>query len=320
MIRWGIIGLGNIAIRFAKSLEHSKQGKLAAIASRTAEKREQYVNLYPGIKAYESYDDIIQDPDIDAVYVALPHGFHKEWVLKALQCHKAVLCEKPVGLNQQEMEEIKACALKHQTFFMEALKTRFVPLMDEIKAELKKGIIGKIQSVEASFCYDVRGLPRRKGWYLFEKDQGGALLDVGPYPVSFVLDLLETPITKIESEMVYDEEGIDHHFIGKLYFEDGAIGIVEGAIDGMKERTAHIVGTLGTMEVPVYNRPLEYTIKLSDGQVIHQEQALEVDDMFGEIEEVHRCLKEGLLESPRYSFEDSLKEMKVMDDIRQFAK
>lgn len=320
MIRWGIIGLGNIAIRFAKSLEHSQQGKLAAIASRTPEKREQYLNVYPDIKAYESYEEIIQDKEIDAVYIALPHGFHKEWVLKALKQHKAVLCEKPVGINRQEMEEIKACALENQTFFMEALKTRFVPLMDDIKTVLKNGIIGKIQSVEASFCYDVQGLPRRKGWYLFEKGQGGALLDVGPYPVSFVLDLLESPIVKIESEMVYDEDGIDHHFIGKLYFEDGAMGIVEGAIDGMKERTAHIVGTLGTMEVPVYNRPLEYTVKLSNGQTIHKEQALAVDDMFGEIEEVHRCLKEGLLESPRYCLDDSLNEMKVMDDIRQFAK
>ena len=138
MIKWGIIGLGNIAMRFAKSLSYTNEGKLYAIASKTKDKRDSFYEQYNCDKVYEDYHELLKDEEIDAVYIALPHGLHKYWSIEALRHKKAVLCEKPVGLNSEEMKEIKKEALLNNTFFMEAMKTRFIPLIHTIKEYNKK--------------------------------------------------------------------------------------------------------------------------------------------------------------------------------------
>lgn len=184
MIRWGIIGLGNIALRFAKSLSYSNEGKLYAIASRTKEKRNEFYDKYNCEKVYENYNELLRDEEVDAVYIALPHGFHKHWSIEALRHKKAVLCEKPVGINSEEMIEIKKEALLNSTFFMEAMKTRFIPIISDIKRMIRNKEIGDITAIEANFCNNVENI--KPGSYLLDKEQGGALLDVGIYPLSFV--------------------------------------------------------------------------------------------------------------------------------------
>ncbi|MDG5855050.1 Gfo/Idh/MocA family protein [Clostridium beijerinckii] len=317
MIRWGIIGLGNIALRFAKSLSYSNEGKLYAIASRTKEKRDEFYDKYNCEKVYENYNELLRDEEVDAVYIALPHGFHKHWSIEALKHKKAVLCEKPVGINSEEMKEIKKEAVLNNTFFMEAMKTRFVPIISDIKRMIRNKEIGDITAIEANFCNNVENI--KPGSYLLDKDQGGALLDVGIYPLSFVMDMIDSEVKSVKSYMDINESGVDSYFKAILSFEDGVIGTVEGAIDRNKERTAIIRGTKGWMEIPMYNRPNKAVVNLNSGKSYTIEKDIEFDDMYAEIKEVHNCLKESKLESDHLTLNESIRVMEVLDRIRMNA-
>ena len=314
MIRWGIIGLGNIALRFAKSLSYSNEGKLYAIASRTKEKRDEFYDKYNCEKVYENYNELLRDEEVDAIYIALPHGFHKHWSIEALRHKKAVLCEKPVGINSEEMKEIKKEAVLNNTFFMEAMKTRFIPIISDIKKVIRNKEIGDITAIEANFCNNVENI--KPGSYLLDKDQGGALLDVGIYPLSFVMDMIDSEVKSVKSYMDINESGVDSYFEAKLTFEDGVIGTVEGAIDRNKERTAIIRGTKGWMEIPMYNRPNKAVVNLNSGKSYTIEKDIEFDDMYAEIKEVHNCLKESKLESDYLTLNESIRVMEVLDRIR----
>ncbi|NRT89913.1 Gfo/Idh/MocA family protein [Clostridium beijerinckii] len=317
MIRWGIIGLGNIALRFAKSLSYSNEGKLYAIASRTKEKRDEFYDKYNCEKVYENYNELLRDEEVDSVYIALPHGFHKHWSIEALRHKKAVLCEKPVGINSEEMVEIKKEALLNSTFFMEAMKTRFIPIISDIKKIIRNKEIGDITAIEANFCNNVENI--KLGSYLLDKDQGGALLDVGIYPLSFVMDMINSEVINVKSYMDINESGVDSYFKAILSFEDGVIGTVEGAIDRNKERTAIIRGTKGWMEIPMYNRPNKAVVNLNSGKSYTIEKDIEFDDMYAEIKEVHNCLKESKLESDYLTLNESIRVMEVLDRIRMNA-
>ncbi|WP_270566116.1 Gfo/Idh/MocA family protein [Clostridium beijerinckii] len=314
MIRWGIIGLGNIALRFAKSLSYSNEGKLYAIASRTKEKRDEFYDKYNCEKVYENYNELLRDEEVDAVYIALPHGFHKHWSIEALRHKKAVLCEKPVGINSEEMVEIKKEALLNSTFFMEAMKTRFIPIISDIKKIIRNKEIGDITAIEANFCNNVENI--KPGSYLLDKEQGGALLDVGIYPLSFVMDIIDSEVINVKSYMDINESGVDSYFKAILSFEDGIIGTVEGAIDRNKERTAIIRGTKGWMEIPMYNRPNKAVVNLNSGKSYTIEKDIEFDDMYAEIKEVHNCLKESKLESNYLTLNESIRVMELLDRIR----
>lgn len=314
MIQWGVLGLGNIAQRFLASLSHSKRGCVRAIASRTAHKREAYRGQNPAGMIYETYEALLADRAIDAVYIALPHGLHKKWSIAALQQRKAVLCEKPAGLNSAEMMEIMDAARANQCFFMEAMKTRFVPMTEKLKRDLVHGVIGEIHEITANFCSNI-GDKRPAGWYLFDPQQGGALLDVGPYPIAFALDIANSSVSQVEAQLKM-REGVDVHFGADLTFDNGIIAHVEGALDEAKERTAVIQGSLGTITVPVYNRPTSYVLH-RNGQVLDITCPLVHDDMIGEIEAVHTSLLAGDLEHELFSWEDSLQVLRVMDSIRK---
>ena len=317
MIKWGIIGLGNIAKRFAKSLACSNEGKLYAIASKTKEKRDAFYEEYKCEKVYEDYDKLLEDDELDAVYIALPHGLHKYWSIKALRHKKAVLCEKPVGLNSEEMKEIKEEALLNNTFFMEAMKTRFIPLITTIKEVIKNKEIGEITNIEANFCNQVEDI--KDGSYLLDETQGGALLDVGVYPLSFVMDMIDSEVKEVKSKMKLNEVGVDSYFKAILTFENGVIGTIEGAFDRDKERTAIIKGTKGYIEILMYNRPNKVTIYLNGKEPYTIEKELEFDDMYAEIKEVHDCLKTSKLQSNHLSLDESIRVMEVLDEIRKVA-
>ena len=317
MIKWGIIGLGNIAMRFAKSLSYTNEGKLYAIASKTKDKRDSFYEQYNCDKVYEDYYELLSDEEIDAVYIALPHGLHKYWSIEALRNKKAVLCEKPVGLNAEEMEEIKKEVYLNNTFFMEAMKTRFIPLIHNIKEIIKNGEIGEITTIEANFCNHVTNI--KQGSYLLDKKQGGALLDVGVYPLSFVMDMINSKVKQVKSEMEINEAGVDSYFKAVLIFENGVIGTIEGAIDRNKERIAIIKGTKGHIEIPIYNRPDKVVVNLNNGEFYKIEKELEFDDMYPEINEVHNCLKEQKLQSENLSLNESIHVMNVLDEIRKNA-
>ena len=141
MIRWGIIGLGNIAERFAKSLEYEKEGKLVGVASVSGRNIQYYKERYENITIYKSYEELLKDKDIDAVYIALPHGMHLKYTIRALNLKKAVLCEKPGALSGAEMERVLKCAKRNKVFYMEAVKTPFIPMIPVLKEVVDRKVI-----------------------------------------------------------------------------------------------------------------------------------------------------------------------------------
>lgn len=321
MVRWGILGLGNIAKRFAKSLEYEKDGQLIAVAGKTESKRMYFKETYKDVKVYDSYDKLFNDPDIDAVYIALPHRFHAKWSIRGLNKGKAILCEKPSALNVSELDRVLKCAKRNKTFYMEAMKTPFVPMFDVIKDVLKNGVIGDIKSIYAGFCSKPNV---DKNSYLYSEEDGGAVLDVASYPITFVLGILDNrkilSIKKRTKKKKFNEVNIDVHFKASINFDGGIVANIEGGIDGEKERTAIIEGTLGKMYIPIFNRPESYKVILNDGREYEEDISLINDDMYGEIHEVHKCLKAEKIESDILTWNKSIEILKIIDHIRDIKK
>lgn len=312
MIHWGIIGAGNIARRFIKGLSYSQNGKLYAVASHTATKRTELKDLYPEIVTYDDYEQLLDDPQVDAVYIAIWHKEHYEWARRAILKHKAVLCEKPATLSSIQMQDLASLAKENQTFFMEAMKTRFIPLIDDIKKELDSGVIGDILNIETYFCSDVPYQPQH---YLFDEKQGGALYDVGIYNVASTLDYIHSPLVKVRANCKKNY-GVDVHDVFHLTFENGQKARIEIAIDEKKAKKMVITGTKGKLIAEPFYRPVQATI-ITDEQRVIEKPYMNDNDFYGEIAEVHRCLKEHLIESERMSFQDSILCMKVIEDMKE---
>lgn len=313
MIKWGILGAGNIAARFIESLFHSQEGELYAVASFTEEKRNHYKEKFPEIQVYKDYFELLDDPQVDAIYIAIRHKDHYRWAKEALIRKKAVLCEKPATLSYQETKELCDLSKQNQTFFMEAMKTRFVPLIADIKKILDDNVLGDIQRVETCFAYNA---PYRPGHYLHEKDQGGILNDVASYNLASIFDYIHSPIQKISSTVQMIDE-IDANDIIELVFENGQTALVDIAMNENKEKKMTIIGTKGKMIANPFYRPEKATILLNDGQEYTLERKYIYDDFFTEIEEVHQCLKNQKFESSRMSHQDSLDIIQAMEDIRK---
>lgn len=205
-IRWGIIGLGSIANKFATDLLTIKDAELYAVASRSQAKANDFASKYGATKAYNSYDTLANDPLVDAVYIATPHALHKENAMLCLEHGIAVLCEKPFAMNADEVNEMVACAKANNTLLMEALWTYFLPHYQYVLQELKNKTYGNILKVEADFGFY---RPFNDDARLFRKSLGGgSLLDIGIYPVFAALSTLGIPKT-IKAKATFFDNGAD---------------------------------------------------------------------------------------------------------------
>lgn len=205
-IKWGILGLGKIAHKFASDLRTVSGCELYAVASRNQEKADEFAQIHQAKIGYDSYEKLAKDPEIDAVYIATPHRFHKEFSILCLQHKKAVLCEKAFAMNLEEVSEMIQVAKENDTLLMEALWTRFLPHYQYVLDVVKNEKYGKIQKLEADFgFYAPYDLQNR----LFRKEVGGgSLLDIGIYPIFAALSTLGIP-EKIDAKATFFENGAD---------------------------------------------------------------------------------------------------------------
>lgn len=313
MIKWGVLGIGNIANRFMKSLAHSTDGELYAVASYTEAKREAFQKSHPDIQVYKTYDDLLNDENIDAVYIAMRHADHYQWSKAALLKGKAVLCEKPATLTYRQTKELCDISKQNKVFFMEAMKTRFIPLVTDMKEMLRKGVIGDILKIETSFCYNI---DYSQDYYLFDKKQGGILYDVGSYNILATFDFITSNIKSFKTTC-QKNYGVDVYDTVEIFYESGQTALLEMAMDRDKEKTIKIEGTLGTLYATPFYRPTSFTIELNDGQTITHEKDYVYDDFYGEIEEVHKCLKHHCYESRRMLHRDSKSCVLFMELIKE---
>ena len=314
MIRWGILGAGNIAERFANSLRHEQNSLLEAVSCRSLEKAERFRKAHGAGKAYAGYEQMLLDPALDAVYLALPHGLHREWAVKALEAGKAVLCEKPCALNAEEVLEIRRAAEESGCLFMEAMKPRFTPLYMHLKERIEECMIGRLIRIEASLCNAMPFSPDHPTYHT-QPVQGGALLDVGTYCAGYLQDFLGKD-PRIGDVSVTMQGSVDYYVLAEMVFPGGESALLECAFDRAKPRTCRMIGDKGELPIRELHRPWEAVLYRS-GKAEEITVPYEVDDFYGEIFHFVRCLEEGRKESPVMPLSASEETAQILDRIRE---
>ena len=312
MVRFGILGAGNIAHRFAESLKHEKGAVLTAVSCRNPEKGQIFLDQFGAKKVYPSHEELLQDESVDAIYLALPHQLHAEWAVNAINAHKAVLCEKPAAMNADEMQRIIDAADQNQVLFMEAMKPRFVPLYGELKKLMENQVIGDLLRVEASQCNQCsEGI---NNTYHSNPESGGSLLDCGIYCASWIEDFL-SGIPSLEKICGVVKDKVNYYTDAELLFDEKTARL-ECAFDRKKPKQAVLYGTLGHIIIEQMHRPEEMTVFCKNKEPYSVKKEYEFDDFYGEIHEFVTCFETGKLESDRMPKKASLRCQQILDQIK----
>lgn len=311
-MRWGIIGAGNIAHRFAKSLQFETEDTLYAISGRNQEKLDAFQKEFPCEKTYIGYDNLLNDENVDAIYLALPHGMHKEWAIKALEKKKPVLCEKPATISEEEMVEIKEYALKNQTLFMEAMKSRFTPAYKKIKEIIEEKELGELKEIQARIAFQIPKEMYGMSYHTLPKD-GGGLLDSGIYCISVLEDFLKGEPEMLETKANY-YNGVDFYVDSKMQFTNG-IGEVEVAIDRSFPKNAEFICEKGSITMVDLHRPQTYIIH-QDGKDEEYTIPYENDDFYSQIHHFSNLVKQGKTESDIMTYDVMVREAHILECIR----
>ena len=260
-LQWGILGTGNIAGQFAEALGGAHRGEAAAVASRKTESARAFAKAHNIARAYGHYDELLTDPAVDAVYLALPNSMHHEWVLKALRAGKHVLNEKPFARDAAESEEMFDVAEQQGRMLVEAFMYRCHPQTKAVMAAVARGEIGQLNLIRTSFCFCVR---KTEGNVRFSRPlAGGALMDIGCYCVNFTRTFAGREPTAVQAAARMHETGIDDITVATMSFDHGVIGSFTCGVAVHIDNTAYLGGTEGFIEVPWPWKPP------ADGSVFH---------------------------------------------------
>ncbi len=315
MIKFGIIGAGRIAETFAESLNGIKEGVLYAIASRSKEKAEAFKEKFGVEKAYDSYQKMYEDEDLDCVYVATPHGLHYEQMLEILDYKKHILCEKAFTLNHEQAEHVFKKAKEKGVFVMEAMWTRFLPTILDVMAHVVDKTIGEVTQLEATFSFDANRSPEDR---LYNKKLGGgALLDVGIYPITFT-NLILGPPAEVDSNVTFYDTGVDYYETIVYEYENGAVATIKSGLNKDLPREAIVYGTKGKIHIPNFWSAEEANVYDENDKLIeHIEYKHPVNGFEYEIKEVISCIKNNRLESDIMPHETTISILRQMDTLRK---
>jgi predicted dehydrogenase len=313
VIRWGVIGTGLISSTFATDLELTGSGTVAAVGSRRRETAEEFGERFGVPNRHEGYEALVADPDVDVVYVGTPHPMHHPDALLALRAGKHVLVEKPFTMNAAEAEELVAEARERGLFLMEAMWARFLPHMVEVRRLLGEGALGEIVSVIADHG---QWFAEDREFRLFAPELGGgALLDLGVYPVSFASMVLGTP-DRVVALADPAFTGVDAQTSILLGHPGGAHAVLTCTLAAKGPTAAAIVGTEARIEIegPFY-APSAFTLTPRTGEP-QRVELLSEGGLQHEADEVARCVEQGLLESPVMPLDETVAIMRTMDAVR----
>jgi predicted dehydrogenase len=312
--RWGILATGGIAAKFADDLKLLPQAELAAVGSRRLESAQEFAQEHGFARAHGSWVDLATDPDVDVIYVATPHPAHHEAAKLCLEAGKPVLCEKPFTLDLATTQDLVDTARARGLFLMEAMWMRTNPAIRRIVDIARSGAIGDIVSVTADFGFPAPADPAHR---LRNKELGGgALLDLGVYPVTFAQLFLGDPTT-IRAVATLSDSGVDETTAMVFGYPAATVAYLACSIAGDHRNSATIAGTRGRIELPRgFHHPSRFTLcHGEDAETV--EISLRGNGLGYEAEEVMRCLSEGLTESPLVPLDASLAVMATMDAIRE---
>lgn len=320
IIRWGILGCGRIARKFAQDLRHVADAELVAAGARTFENAKVFAEEFSIPHIHGSYLELVTNPEVDVIYVATPHAYHHEHAILCLEHGKAVLCEKAFALNSRQAKEMIEVARKKKVFLMEALWTKFVPHFTKVIQMIADGDLGELQNVNVNFGFlPVDPAPPR----LYDPSLGGGtVLDIGIYNVFLVLSVLGKP-DHIDAWMTPASTGIDAQCSAVFRYKNGAMANMLSSFTSNLATDADISGNKGRIRLTTRFYEPSTTIEYYPGKV-DSRQVIPVNRGAGwgyeyEARHVVECLQRGLTESPVMTHADTLLLMEVLDEIRRKA-
>ncbi len=339
-VKWGIIGLGNIALKFSEGFQYTKNAKLFAISSRNKNKLQAFKNRFQIDDNYcfTNYDSLLECKDLDIVYIALPHSLHYEWVMRSIEKEKNILVEKPATVNFLQMTNIKNNLKDKNIFFSEAFMYRYHPQISKVIELLKNNVIGNLVSMESLFGFDALGRkkifgiklnklkkkPDRNNRLYNKELGGGAILDLGCYPVSFSIfiasliskfDFIKTKVLNKKKEI--GPPGVDMNSFAELYFENNFKSTVGASLTQNLGKKTKIVGTKGELVLNDTWSPFNPSLIQINGE---NKETIEIechDNIYTyEIEALSKCILENKKEPdfPGITLNETLKNMKILDE------
>lgn len=314
-INWGILSTGGIAHRMAKAILMLDNANLVAVASRYSEKAQEFAQEYKIPKYFGSYQDLVKDDEIDIVYIATPNTCHYENMMLCLEYGKNIVCEKPFTLDYSQAKEVIDLARKNKLFVMEAHKSFYLTGIKKIKELIAEGAIGEVISFKADFCIKPEYNPQHRMFNLALG--GGALLDVGVYPISLAVDLFGAPV-EIHSNTTLCDTGADVFNSILLKHKNNQSSLINCGFNAAAPREALILGTDGYMKIhePFHQAP-KFTIKKGKNNPVEFETPVIGNGLNQEAYQASVYVKEGKLQSEEFSLDKTLEVLKIIDNIRE---
>ncbi len=314
MIKFAILAAGGIAAKMSYAVSKLPEIHRYAVASRSLEKAETFAKEWGYEKAYGSYEEMLADPCVELVYVASPHSHHYEHAKMCIEAGKHVLVEKAFTVNAEQAQELIRLAREKNVLLTEAMWTRFMParkILDDLIAE---GVIGEIYSLTANLGYDIKHKER----LIKPELAGGALLDVGVYPIQFALMAVHSKVKKISSDAVLSEEGVDLTNSITITFENGVMAVLHSSMLSLTDREGVIYGESGSIRFHNINNCEGISIYDKSGMPVRE---IEIPKQINGYEyEVLACVKaieEGRLECSEMPHEETIRGMEILDTIRK---
>lgn len=313
-VRWGIAGTGGIARTFTEDLLTLDEHAVVAIGSRDAGRARVFADAHGVPRAHGSYAELADDDGVDVVYVATPHTGHFAVARRCLRGGRAVLVEKPFTVSAGQTAELIELATERGLFAMEAMWMRFNPVIRRLRATVDAGAVGRVVAVQADFSLAASYDPEHRLWN--PELGGGALLDLGVYPISFGSMLLGAP-DLIEAVTVPAPTGVDANTAVVARYPDGGVGLYHCGLHARSPRTATITGTAGwiTVDAP-FHRPESFTVHRPDAEPSTETRRLDGHGYTYQAVEVARCLRAGLGQSPDMPLDETLAIARTLDALR----
>ncbi|MBM6828988.1 Gfo/Idh/MocA family oxidoreductase [Anaerotignum lactatifermentans] len=312
-MRVGIMGPGSIAEKMAYTLNQMEDAQCYAVASRNLERAKAFAEKFGVTKAYGSYEEMTQDPDVELIYIATPHSHHYQCAKICLEHNKPILCEKSFMANAKQAKEILDLAKEKGVFVTEAIWTRYMPSARIMMEAIDAGKIGEVNFVTANLGYALKHVQRMVDPAL----AGGALLDVGIYPLTFIAMVLGDDVAEVTSSCVKTETGVDAQNAIILKYANGTMGIAHSGMLGPTEQYGIVYGTKGYLIAENINNVDRICIYSADRKLVEAipmpEQITGFED---EVRASMKAISEGRIECPEIPHKEILRMMELMDSLR----
>lgn len=309
-VKWGILGYARIArLSTIPAIMNANNAEFFGIASRDQDKLNECKKEYDCKKTYLTYDQLLDDPEIDAVYIPLPNSLHKEWVIKAAKKGKHILCEKPIALNTEEVLEMKKASEENNVLLMEGFMYRYTNRTKKVLELLKSGIIGDIKYINSTFRFF---LDRENTIKMKPELGGGSIYDVGCYPLDFINMIMKKDPTDVSAEFIY-QDNVDSMFTGTLKYENDTIAVLNSGFNAFDRMYSEIIGSKGLIEIPDTFLDIAGVITLHTKDEVKEFQIEACERYTREIEDFSDAILNN--RKPLISMDESINNMKIMDRL-----